>query len=379
MIHPDLRAPEIPYPNTLGVQSSSPPPAPSLRQDSASPLVSFYPYGYSHETINMRRPSLVSFQGNGAYGGDEEGKAKQFCPFADCGKPFRDLKAHLLTHQASRPEKCPIASCDYHVKGFARKYDKNRHTLTHYKGAMACGFCPGAGSAAEKSFNRADVFKRHLTAVHGVEQTPSSSRAKRLSFTGASPSRESQGRRGKCSTCMKEFPNAQDLYDHLDECVLRMVQAEMRSEFEADEERNSTSLKMETSTTQESDNYAVDAEMDEDEDEDESSPLGLTHLPRGGWRRTAKRQRSASQTATLGPILGNDRVSKAPAAQRSSKELASRLIMRGDALFASELGEDSHAGTALPEELDPRMTDERRASMSGTEGGYGNVPTGADI
>jgi len=51
---------------------------------------------------------------------------------------------------------------------------------------MVCGFCPGPGSAAEKSFNRADVFKRHLTAVHGVEQTPPNSRRKAAVAAGGS-------------------------------------------------------------------------------------------------------------------------------------------------------------------------------------------------
>lgn len=73
----------------------------------------------------------------------EEMREKGCCPYPECGKIFKDLKAHMLTHQIERPEKCPIQSCDYHVKGFARKYDKNRHTLTHYKGVMVCGFCPG--------------------------------------------------------------------------------------------------------------------------------------------------------------------------------------------------------------------------------------------
>ena len=383
LIHPDLRTPEFLYSSTPTVQYSSPPPAPALAQASASPFLSFDPYDHPHESTNMRRPGLASFRSNSFYG-SEEGKAKEFCPFADCGKPFRDLKAHLLTHQASRPEKCPIVSCDYHVKGFARKYDKNRHTLTHYKGTLACGFCPGSGSAAEKSFNRADVFKRHLTAVHGVEQTPPSSRAKRLSSTGASTgagpsSWESQGRGGKCSTCMKEFLNAQDLYDHLDECVLRMVQAEMRSDFETDEERSSISLKMETGTAQESDSYAADAEMDEDEDEGELSPSGLVYSPRGGWGRRGKRQKTGSQMATLDHILGTDRVSKVPAAQRSSKDLASRLIERGDDLFANELGENSHTSTAFPEELDPRLRDGTRRSMSKSEAGYNNLPTEADM
>lgn len=56
------------------------------------------------------------------------------CPHPQCGRVFKDLAAHMLTHMEERPEKCPIESCEYHTKGFARKYDKNRHALTHYKG-----------------------------------------------------------------------------------------------------------------------------------------------------------------------------------------------------------------------------------------------------
>jgi hypothetical protein len=120
-----------------------------------------------------------------------------------------------------RSEKCPIATCDYHIKGFIQKYDRNRHTLTHYKGLMVCGFCPG--SVAEKSFGRADVFKRHLTSVHAVEQIPPNSH-KRI------PGRINAGKKladyvtGKCSTCSVIFDNAQDFYEHLDDCVLRIVE-----------------------------------------------------------------------------------------------------------------------------------------------------------
>lgn len=139
----------------------------------------------------------------------------------------------MLTHQTERPEKCPIATCDYHTKGFARKYDKNRHTLTHYKGTMVCGFCPGSGSAAEKSFNRADVFKRHLTSVHAVEQSPPNSR-KKAPTSGLLSGKKLAGypsdATGKCSTCSAMFNNAQDFYEHLDDCVLRIVQQEDPSE-----------------------------------------------------------------------------------------------------------------------------------------------------
>ncbi|CRG92142.1 hypothetical protein PISL3812_09198 [Talaromyces islandicus] len=163
--------------------------------------------------------------------GEDEGREKSRCPFPDCGRSFKDLRAHMLTHQSERPEKCPIVNCEYHQKGFARKYDKNRHTLTHYKGTMVCGFCPGSGSAAEKSFNRADVFKRHLMSVHGVEQTAPNCRKRSPPASSAKTlAAYSNDATGKCSTCSATFNNAQDFYEHLDDCVLRVVQQEEPSE-----------------------------------------------------------------------------------------------------------------------------------------------------
>jgi hypothetical protein len=182
-----------------------------------------------------RRPSIASHNSYGSISSPLDGSEsseKGRCNYPECGKVFKDLKAHRLTHQNERPEKCPITTCDYHVKGFARKYDKNRHTLTHYKGTMVCGFCPGSGSAAEKSFNRADVFKRHLTSVHAVEQTPPNSRKKTPSsgFSSGTTGQKLVGypadATGKCSTCSSTFSNAQDFYEHLDDCVLRIVQQE---------------------------------------------------------------------------------------------------------------------------------------------------------
>ncbi|KAI0478741.1 hypothetical protein GGR56DRAFT_338597 [Xylariaceae sp. FL0804] len=164
------------------------------------------------------------------------------CPHADCGRIFKDLAAHMLTHQEERPEKCPIESCEYHTKGFARKYDKNRHALTHYKGTMVCPFCPGPGTAYEKAFNRADVFKRHLTAVHNVEQTPPNSRKMIItgnnnnnnnSSGGGGGARSGPGGSGsggsvgssdaKCSICQTRFATAQEFYEHLDDCVLNVI------------------------------------------------------------------------------------------------------------------------------------------------------------
>lgn len=173
-----------------------------------------------------RRPSISSVHSRHSQASiSSDDSNKGLCLIPTCGRHVKDLKAHMLTHQNERPEKCPIPTCEYHTKGFARKYDKNRHTLTHYKGTMVCGFCPGSGSAAEKSFNRADVFKRHLTSVHGVEQTPPN--ARRKSPTAGANKRAFGGGRelsGMCSTCSVTFASAQEFYEHLDDCVLRVVQ-----------------------------------------------------------------------------------------------------------------------------------------------------------
>ncbi|KAJ8065129.1 hypothetical protein OCU04_005842 [Sclerotinia nivalis] len=221
--------PTSPSPSQLSSRSPGP-----AKADSASPYLGSQYYPYPPPMV--RRPSLtISHQSYGSQDGNfsgEDSNEKGRCTWPECGKVFKDLKAHMLTHQNERPEKCPIQTCDYHVKGFARKYDKNRHTLTHYKGTMVCGFCPGSGSAAEKSFNRADVFKRHLTSVHAVEQTPPNSRKKTSANinSGKKLSGYAPDATGKCSTCSATFSNAQDFYEHLDDCVLRIVQQEEPSE-----------------------------------------------------------------------------------------------------------------------------------------------------
>ncbi|KAL5598972.1 hypothetical protein BROUX41_003709 [Berkeleyomyces rouxiae] len=190
------------------------------------PQAPLQPY---YAASSSRRPSAITIGSPGGLNSDDSNShQKQMC--TQCNKKFKDLKAHMLTHQEERPEKCPIATCDYHTKGFSRRYDRNRHTLTHYKGTMVCGFCPGSGSSKEKTFNRADVFKRHLTGMHGVEQTPPNSR-RRGSAAMAPDSNEpmvgcASDATGKCSTCPRRFRSPQDFYEHLDECVLRIVQQE---------------------------------------------------------------------------------------------------------------------------------------------------------
>jgi hypothetical protein len=144
------------------------------------------------------------------------------CPLPECGRMFRDLAAHMLTHRAERPEKCPIPTCEYHTKGFARAYDRVRHTLTHFRGAMICGFCPSV--PADITFGRCDVFLRHLVRVHGVEQVPLS-RREELYRTGTirHPRRPLEGQLvSTCQLCSEPF-DTQGFYEHLRGCVLRQV------------------------------------------------------------------------------------------------------------------------------------------------------------
>jgi len=97
---------------------------------------------------------------------------------------------------------------------------------------MVCGFCPGSGLPSEKTFNRADVFKRHLMSVHNVEQTAPNGRPKKMGGRQASASSSGSPQfpgaaykdiTGKCSTCSATFANAQQFYEHLDDCVLSKV------------------------------------------------------------------------------------------------------------------------------------------------------------
>lgn len=265
--------------------------------------VSVYDRRSSISSIQSRRsqqsPALSSIDG------DDETKEKGRCPHPDCGRLFKDLKAHMLTHQSERPEKCPIVNCEYHIKGFARKYDKNRHTLTHYKGTMVCGFCPGSGSPAEKSFNRADVFKRHLTSVHGVEQTPPNCRKRSPSSSTKKGTNYGSDATGKCSTCSATFSNAQDFYEHLDDCVLRVVQQEEPSEAINQAHLAEVSSDEEVKKTMEKHQLLDTAGSVEQYDDNDSHDDDDSHDP-SSWRAgrgTLKSTKGAAGSSR--PIIGN--------------------------------------------------------------------------
>lgn len=70
---------------------------------------------------------------------------------------------------------------------------------------MVCDFCLGTVSDAGKSFSRVDVFKRHLTSIHYVEQqTLFESHKRRLGLV----KKFIDNLLGKCSTCSVIFTDA---------------------------------------------------------------------------------------------------------------------------------------------------------------------------
>jgi hypothetical protein len=193
---------------------------------------------------------------------------------------------------------------------------------------MVCGFCPGSGSASEKSFNRADVFKRHLTAVHGVEQTPPNSRKKTAGglSTGKKLTGYAPDATGKCSTCSQTFSNAQDFYEHLDDCVLRIVQqedpaeainAKRLAEVENDrevvttlEKNNLPTATMTTSNTDEDEDNDMADEDDLDEDVKRgvrSSATSPTKKSKGNPANGVQKSRGMTHSRGGVPLQGKSR------------------------------------------------------------------------
>ena len=131
-----------------------------------------------------------------------------------CGMPFYDsvsLAKHILDHHPERPERCPMLDCEHHQRGFALKYNRNCHFLTHFDKTITCNFCHPQPDGKVQTFSQADAFKRHLSTIHGVVECTNPS--KHDSKLGSS------NRGAKCSICAMTFVRPQALYDHLDDCI----------------------------------------------------------------------------------------------------------------------------------------------------------------
>ncbi|RSL40918.1 hypothetical protein CEP54_015974 [Fusarium duplospermum] len=147
---------------------------------------------------------------------DLQDKRHQLCTWPNCGKNVKDLASHLLTHQRRRPFKCPVQWCQYATKGFARKYDRTRHALKHWKAVTRCKFCPESLLGLDVNFFGLNELKSHLRNVHEAEATDagSSSRA---------PGNSDHSGSVICSACHQVFVHVQTFYSHLDDCVLESL------------------------------------------------------------------------------------------------------------------------------------------------------------
>ncbi|GAB7357417.1 hypothetical protein MBLNU459_g8346t1 [Dothideomycetes sp. NU459] len=278
----------------------------------ASPYHQWNPYTTYPVARRQSVSSTHSHHSGKSHSSADSEELKGVCPIATCGRHIKDLKAHLLTHKNERPEKCPITSCEYNIKGFARKYDKNRHTLTHYKGTMVCGFCPGSGSASEKSFNRADVFKRHLTSVHGVEQTAPNSRKRSPGVSGTKRGYAMKETQGTCSTCSVTFANPQEFYEHLDDCVLRVVQQGDPSE--AINERILSSVTHDKAVKETMERHMLSTSLDmsgptsfdDEDDEDEDSSGESKHKLSGSRKKRVSSGQDAKPPTGLARVSSID-------------------------------------------------------------------------
>lgn len=262
------------------------------------------------------------------------------CPHPECGRVFKDLAAHMLTHMEERPEKCPIETCEYHTKGFARKYDKNRHALTHYKGTMICPFCPGAGTSYEKAFNRADVFKRHLTAVHNVEQTPPNSR--KIILTSGSARAGAAG--AKCSICQSQFATAQEFYEHLDDCVLNVIVPSTPKTTGGGggnaSERKDSVARTPTTATEKGKELEHDSHVQLDVDMDEDSRRGSEYSDRASVVQTTREERTQLYQQEPSTRVSSAQASPAPSSIQTSKTEPSGQLPNSHADHESEIASE---------------------------------------
>ncbi|OJJ32026.1 hypothetical protein ASPWEDRAFT_116856 [Aspergillus wentii DTO 134E9] len=322
---------QTPEASPVPMPESYPAEQPSLEQPREVSVSSPAPAAVRESSVlsTHSRRSPHSPAASSAVSNDEQ-KGQGFCPIAECGKFFKDLKTHMVTHRSERPQKCPRTDCSFHTKGFARKYDKNRHIFTHYKGTLVCCFCPGSGTPAEKTFNRLDIFRRHLTAVHNAEQTPSNGRKRSPNGSTKKSTVQSSQATGKCTTCFVTFKNAQDFHDHLDDCVFRYVQLQQPSEainqqrlaeVASDEEVKKTLEKHNLPDTAGSVDQFYD-EDDENNDDDLNDPTILSNRSGKGSLKSTK----GKPNATFRPIKGNNNAisKKGKALPTASKRRSNR-------------------------------------------------------
>ncbi|KAF2863344.1 hypothetical protein K470DRAFT_123291 [Piedraia hortae CBS 480.64] len=141
--------------------------------------------------------------------------SKGKCPI--CHRYVQNLKTHGWTHRAIRPEKCPRGTCEYSIKGFARKYDRDRHAWAHYDHHITCPLCIGPLNAGRSpTFRRYTDLRSHLTREHCSDAN--------RGRTGRRPRVEDLEQFGNCFVCRSPLVGAHHCRQHLDECIIRAVE-----------------------------------------------------------------------------------------------------------------------------------------------------------
>ena len=122
----------------------------------------------------------------------------------------------------SRPfETCPLKSCEYHLRGFSNKYQRDFHVVEHFTGPLECGFCPKDIAKGDRSFHDCESFRRHLSGIHKALEIYE----ERLINPGEKETTDlDKGVRGDtifadCNLCCKKFDPPR-MWSHLQQCVL---------------------------------------------------------------------------------------------------------------------------------------------------------------
>ena len=104
--------------------------------------------------------------------------------------------------------KCPVTTCESHRKGFPRKAERDKHTMTHFEGSFKCGsrLCGRSYIFFENSFNNIEDLRHHVRGL-----------------THLSSFREFE--RFRCCVCTHVFDRSSYL-EHLDDCMVHTVELE---------------------------------------------------------------------------------------------------------------------------------------------------------
>lgn len=102
--------------------------------------------------------------------------------------------------------KCPVATCEFHRKGFPRKAERDKHTMTHFEGSFNWGYELCGRSYSFEILDNIEDLRHHVRGS-----------------THLSSFRELE--RFKCYVCTRVFDRSGYL-EHMDDCMVHTVELE---------------------------------------------------------------------------------------------------------------------------------------------------------